>query len=69
MKRNGREIYIKRKAHNSFVDSLCPLNGNRLLSCGGDHSIKVWSLSDVELILIKGIKANTLMVYKFIPSF
>ena len=53
-----REIH-KEKAHICFVYSLCPLNGNRLLSGGGyyDNSIKVWSLSDVELTLIKEIKA------------
>ena len=50
-----REIH-KEKAHICFVYSLCTLNGNRLLS-GAGCSIKVWSLSDVELTLIKEIKA------------
>ena len=55
----NRDIH-KEKAHDaSWVHSLCPLNGNRLLSAGDlfDNTIKVWSLSDVELTLIKEIKA------------
>ena len=48
-----REIH-KKEAHNSFVNSLCTLDGNRLLSCDSiHHSFKFWSLSDVDLKLIK----------------
>ena len=45
------------------------MNGNRLLSSGSDNdcSIKVWSLSDVELTLIKEIKEHTSFVRKVIP--
>ena len=64
----NREIH-KEKAHDKIVYSLYPLNGNRLLSSGSDNdcSIKVWSLSGVELTLIKEIKAHTSSVRKVIP--
>ena len=61
-----REIH-EEKAHDSHIFSLCPLNGNRLLSGGCDNSIKLWSLSDVKLTLIKEIKGHTQFVYKVIP--
>ena len=50
-----RDIH-KEKAHKSSVYSLCTLSGNRLVSSGGpsldfkiDRSIKVWSISDVDI--------------------
>ena len=62
-----REIH-KENVHDGGVYSLGTLNGNKLLSCGGfDHSTKVWSLSDVELTLIKKIKGHTDMVCEVIP--
>ena len=62
-----REIH-KEKAHNNFVNSLCTLDGNRLLSCDSiHHSIKLWSLSDVDLKLIKKIKGHTDSMLKVIP--
>ena len=57
----------KEEAHYKWINSLCTLNGNRLLSGGEDRSIKVWSLSDVKLTLTKEIKAHTLVVHKIIP--
>ena len=61
-----REIH-KEKAHDGTVASLCTLNGNRLLSGGNDCSIKVWSLSNVVLTVIKEIKGHTGPVRKVIP--
>ena len=56
------------RAHIGNVYSLCALDGNKLLSSGGyDNSIKVWSLSDVELTFIKIIKEHTDIVPKVIP--
>ena len=62
-----REIH--KWAHHNSVNSLCPLSGHRLLSCGGSlvRSIKVWSLSDVDLTLIKEIEEHTFPVQKVIP--
>ena len=66
-KKWNRDIH-KEMAHNSYVTSLCPLNGNRLLSGGlRDYLIKIWSLSDVKLTLIKEIKAHTSSVHKISP--
>ena len=61
-----REIY-KTKAHIGWVTSLCALNGNRLLSGSDDCSIKLWTISDVALTLIKEIKEHTDYVCKVIP--
>ena len=62
-----REIH-KNEAHNNFVNSLCILDGNRLLSCDSiHHSFKLWSLSDVDLKLIKKIKGHTDSMLKVIP--
>ena len=60
-----REIH--KKAHDNSVNSLCTLNNNRLLSGSDDYSIKVWSISDVDLTLIKEIKEHTNFVCKVIP--
>ena len=49
----------KEELHNDSVYSLCALNGNRLLSGGMDSLIKVWSISDVDMTLIKEIKEHT----------
>ena len=57
----------EKKAHNGGIYSLCTLNGNRLLSGGIDYSIKLWTLSNVELTLIKDIKEHTNVIYKVIP--
>ena len=58
----------KKKAHFGCVNSLCALtNNNRLLSGGIDYSIKLWTLSNVELTLIKDIKEHTNVIYKVIP--
>ena len=60
-----REIH-KVNAHNNYVLSLCTLTGNRLVS-GSWFSIKVWAISDTDLIFIKGIDAHTNYVNKIIP--
>ena len=44
---------------------LCAMKGNRLLSC--DSSIKVWTVSDVDMTLIKEIKEHKSTVNKVIP--
>ena len=61
-----RDIH-KKSVHKFAIFSLCALNGNRLLSSSKDYSIKVWSLSEVELTLIKDIKAHTNFVNEVIP--
>ena len=53
--------------HDKCVNSLCTLSDNRLLSGSLDDSIKVWTVSDVELTLIKEIKEHTNWVFKVIP--
>ena len=57
----------KEELHNDGVYSLCALNGNRLLSGGMDSLIKVWSISDADMTLIKEIKEHTEKVWKIIP--
>ena len=47
------------------MNSLCTLNGNRLLSGSADCSIKIWIISDKDLAQIK--KIPTSAVYKVIP--
>ena len=55
-----RVMWVKgHGTHNDEVSPLCPLKGNRLLSGGGDCIIKVWTLSNVELTLIKKIEGYT----------
>ena len=63
------EREIHKRAHHNNVISLCPLSDNKLLSCGSSlvRSIKVWSLSDVDLTLIKEIEDHTFPVQKVIP--
>ena len=61
-----RDIY-KKTAHKSRVNSLCALNGNRLLSGSRDYSIKAWSVTDVDITLIKELKEHTNLVWKVIP--
>ena len=61
------DIY-KKKAHEYRVGYLCSLNDNRLLSCGVENSIKVWSISDEDITLLKEIKEqHTDTVWKMIP--
>ena len=60
-----RDIH-KEKAHYSRVNSLCALNGNRLLSGSEDCSIKVWSISDTELTVMKVLEEHTDLVCKVI---
>ena len=43
------------------------MNGNRLLSGSFDCLIKVWTVSDVDLTLIKEIKEHTEPVFQVIP--
>ena len=62
----NRNIH-KMRAHNKWVKSLCTLNGNRLLSGSSDCLIKLWSISDEDLTLIKEIKGHTDWVNKVIP--
>ena len=59
----------KKWVHNGRVNFLCTLSGNRLLFCGADFSIKVWTLSDVELALIKEIKEYIKAVNQIISLF
>ena len=51
-----RDIYKKDAHKDGKVNSLCTLNNNRLLSGSSDHSIKVWTISDVDLTLIQELK-------------
>ena len=46
----------KEKAHQLWVNSLCSLNGKRLLSGSVDYSMKVWTVSEWDLTLVKEIK-------------
>ena len=61
-----RDIH-EENAHNGSVRSLCSLSNKRLLSGSYDHSIKVWTISEVELTQIKEIQEHTNTVYKVIP--
>ena len=61
-----RDVY-KKTAHKSRVNALCALTGNRLLSGSRDYVIKVWTVSDVDITLIKEIKEHTNLVWKVIP--
>ena len=62
----NRDIH-KEKAHNDIIYSLCTLKGNRLLSSSADNSLKIWSISDIDLIQIKEIKEHANLVWKVIP--
>ena len=57
---------LKDKAHQRDVRSLSTLTGNRLLSGSVDCFIKVWSISNNDIQLIKGIK-HTSALSKVIP--
>ena len=61
-----KDIY-KQKAYAQYIDSLCTLSNNRLLSGGYDNSIKVWTSSEEKLIPIKVINEHTGWVRKLIP--
>ena len=55
----------KEKAHDDTVNSLCSLNGKRLVSCS-DCSIKVWTISDIDLTPITEIKEHTKTIWQVI---
>ena len=61
-----REVY-KEKAHNSGILSLCTLNNNRLVSGSNDKSIKVWTISELDITLLKEIKEHIGVIHKLIP--
>ena len=61
-----RDIHHE-KAHNKCVTSLCTLVSNRLLSGSFDGSIKLWSISNNNIKLIKEIKEHTQTVSCIIP--
>ena len=56
----------REEAHNLCVNSLCTLNDNKLLSGSDDYSIKVWSVSNVDIKLIKELKEHTYNVRRII---
>ena len=56
----------KEKAHDNSIESLCTLNGNRLLSAGS-RLIKVWTITNTQITPIKEINEHTWTVYKLIP--
>ena len=65
-KKLKKNIY-KKKAHFANVNSLCALNGNRLLSGSSDESVKIWSVSKGNIKLIKTIQEHTDTINKVIP--
>ena len=63
-----RDIYKKDAHEDKSVNSLCTLSDNRLLSGSSDYSIKVWTVSDVDLTLIRELKGeHTNNVTQVIP--
>jgi WD40 repeat protein len=61
-----REVY-KEKAHNSGILSLCTLNNNRFVSGSNDKLIKVWTISELDITLLKEIKEHIGVIHKLIP--
>ena len=61
-----RDIH-KEHAHDDSIHSLCSLNSNRLISGSNDLSIKVWTISNVDITLIKEIKEHAHWVCMVIP--
>ena len=61
-----RDIH-KKKAHNACVNSLCTLNGNRILSGSDDHTIKLWAIFAINMTQIKVINEHTDRVFQVIP--
>ena len=63
----------KEKAHDNWVNSLCILNYNKLVSCSGsgmpkgDFSIKIWDISDTAITPIKVLTNHKRTVYQVIP--
>ena len=66
-KRTWKVDILKEKAHNKWVSFLCIFNGNRLLSCSWDKSIKLWTISDINITLIKEIEGHIKWVNRVIP--
>ena len=67
-----RDIHIE-KAHDNWVNSLCALNGNKLVSCSGsgttpigDFSIKIWNIFDANIVPIKTLSQHRGTVYQVI---
>ena len=54
-------------AHNGRILCVCELSNNRLVSCSGDKTINIWSITPTALKLLSTLKNHTSDVYKVIP--
>ena len=64
-KKWNRDIY-KQQAHYSSIFSLCILKGNRLISGGNDKIIKIWLITDNNIIIFAELKYHTNTIQKII---
>jgi WD40 repeat protein len=58
---------FKEKVHSNEIQSICEINGNKLVSCSTDYTIKIWNISQKDLSCIKTLTSHTDNVYKVIP--
>ena len=58
---------FKEKVHSNEIQSICEINGNKLVSCSTDYTIKIWNISQKDLSCIKTLTSHTGSVYKVIP--
>ena len=54
--------FKEEKGHSESINSLCELNGNRLVSSSNDWTLKVWNTSNNSLKYIQTLK-GTLVMY------
>ena len=59
----NRDIY-KKNAHNGGIYSLCELNESKLISCSWDCNIKIWEITQDDLVLHKSFKGHNNLIYQ-----
>ena len=57
----------KNSAHSSYINGLCELSKDRLVSCSSDNTIKVWNITPNDLNLLSTLTNHTNYVSKVIP--
>ena len=57
---------FKEKVHSNEIQSICEINGNKLVSCSIDYTIKIWNISPKDLSCIKTLTSHTDSVFKVI---
>ena len=59
----NRDIH-KKKAHNGGIYSLTELNKNKLISSSWDGYIKIWDITENDIVLTKTIKGHQNMIFQ-----